>query len=100
MKKKKSYMDRKNILSEDILSSFLKGLFKGMKQGIFGKKTTKSTKQAKQDLQKSIDGFNSGIQKMADAVNKYRASEGKPPVRQPRKLTIKSVMDDYGKGKL
>ena len=50
MSKKKSYMDKKNILSEDIISSFFKGLFKGMKQGIFGKKT-KSSEQDKKELQ-------------------------------------------------
>ena len=99
MSKKKSYMDRVNILSEGMYASFFKGLFKGMKQGIFGK-TTKSTIKAKKELEKSIDDFNSGIQKMANAVNNYRASEGKPLVRQPKKLTVKSVMDDYGKGKL
>ena len=30
MSKKKSYMDTKNILSEDVISSFFKGLLRGI----------------------------------------------------------------------
>ena len=100
MSKKKSYMNRKNILSEDILSSFLKGLFKGMKRGIFGKKT-KDTEKAKKDLQKSVDKLNSGLQGMADAVNDYRTRSGQKPIkRKQKKYTVKDIMDLQAKGKL
>ena len=88
-------MDSKNILSEDIISSFLKGLWKG----VSGKKI-KSTKQAQSDLKKSVDKFNSGIDGMYSAVNKVRKADGKPPIKRGKKLTVKDVLDDYTKGKL
>tara|TARA_B100001094_G_scaffold331102_1_gene398364 strand:+ start:1033 stop:1314 length:282 start_codon:yes stop_codon:yes gene_type:complete len=93
-------MDKKNILSEDIISSFFKGLFKGMKQGIFGKKT-KSSEQAKKELQNSVDKLNSGLQGMANAVNNYRTRSGQKPIkRKQKKYTVKDITDLYGKGKL
>ena len=88
-------MDSKNILSEDIISSFLKGLWKG----VSGKKI-KSTKQAQSDLKKSVDKFNSGIDKMTSAINKVRKADGKSPIKRGKKLTVKDVMDDYAKRKL
>jgi len=93
--KKKSYMSIKNILSEDIVSSFLKGLWKGVTR-----KKIKSTKQVEKDLQQSVDKFNSGIDKMYSAINKVRATDGKKPIKKSKKLTVKDVMDDYAKGKL
>ena len=95
MAKKKSYMSIKNILSEDIVSSFLKGLWKGVTR-----KKIKSTKQVEKDLQQSVDKFNSGIDKMYSAINKVRKAEGKPSTKKPKKLTLKQVVDDYAKGKL
>ena len=94
MSKKKSYMNIKNIITEDIISSFFKGLFRGLT----GKKV-KSAKEAKKDLQQSVDKFNSGIDKMYAAINKVRETEGKPPTKRPKKLTVKQVVDDYAKGK-
>ena len=95
MSKKKSYMNIKNILSEDIVSSFLKGLWRGITR-----KKVKSTKQVEKDLQQSINKFNSGLDKMHSAINKVRKAEGKPPKKRMKKLTVKNVMDDYAKGKL
>tara|TARA_E500000305_G_C3957986_1_gene205570 strand:+ start:95 stop:382 length:288 start_codon:yes stop_codon:yes gene_type:complete len=95
MSKKKSYMDSKNILSEDVITSFLKGLWRG----ITGKKV-KSSKQAQSDLKKSVDKFNSGIDKMTSAINKVRKADGKSPIKRGKKLTVNQVLDDYGKGKL
>jgi L-cystine uptake protein TcyP (sodium:dicarboxylate symporter family) len=95
MSKKKSYMDFKNILSEDIISSFFKGLF----TGVTGKKV-KSTKQATKDIEQSVDKFNSAIDKMYSAINKVRKADGKPPRKPPKKMTVKDVLDDYAKGKL
>ena len=95
MSKKKSYMNLKNIITEDIISSFFKGLFRG----ITGKKI-KSEKQLKKELQQSVDKFNSGIDKMYSAINKVRKAEGKPPTKKPKKLTVKQVVNDYTKGKL
>jgi len=96
--KKKSYMNVKNILSEDIISSFLKGLFKGI-TGIKNK-PKKDAKKLEKDLQQSVDKFNDGISKMHSAINKVRKAEGKPPKKRMKKLTVKNVMDDYAKGKL
>ena len=98
MSKKKSYMNTKNILSEDIISSFLKGLFKGI-TGIKDK-PKKDIKKLEKDLQQSVDRFNDGISKMHSAVNKVRKADGKPPKKRMKKLTVKDVMDDYAKGKL
>ncbi len=95
MSKKKSYMDSKNILSEDVITKFLKGLWKG----ITGKKV-KSSKQAQSDLKQSVAKFNSGIDKMTSAINKVRKADGKSPIKRGKKLTVKDVMDDYAKGKL
>ena len=95
MSKKKSYMNIKNILSEDIVSSFLKGLWKGITR-----KKVKSTKQVEKDLQQSVNKFNSGLDKMYSAINKVRKADGKPPAKKIKKLTVKDVMDDYAKGKI
>ena len=45
MSKKKSYMNTKNILSEDVISSFLKGLFRGITR-----QKPKTLRKAKTDL--------------------------------------------------
>ncbi len=93
MKKKKSYMDRRNIISEDILSSFLKGLFKGITRGFFSSADNKT----KNKLQNSVDGFNAGISQMWDGINQARVINGKKPKRKPKKLTVQDVIRDYGK---
>jgi hypothetical protein len=93
MSKKKSYMNIKNIISEDIISSFLKGLFRGVTGK---KKKPKDIKKLEKDLQQSVDRFNDGISKMHSAVNKIRKGEGKSPKKRMKKLTVKDVMDDYG----
>ena len=95
MSKKKSYMSIKNILSEDIVSSFLKGLWRGVTR-----KKIKSTKEVEKDLQQSVDKFNAGIDKQYSAINKIRKAEGKPSKKKPKKLTVKDMIDDYSKGKL
>ena len=97
MSKKKSYMNVKNILSEDIISSFLKGLLKG----ITGKKRKpKDVKKIKKELQKSVDRFNNGLELMQQASDDIRKADGKKPRKRIKKLTVKDVMDDYAKGKL
>ena len=93
MKQKKSYMDRKNIISEDILTSFLKGLFKGMTRGFFSSAKPKT----KNRLGSAVDDFNDGISGMWDAVNAELKSQGKPPKKKPKKLTVQDVIRDYGK---
>ncbi len=95
MSKKKSYMDSKNILSEDVITAFLKGLWKGITR-----KGIKSSKQAQSDLKQSVNKFNTAIDGMYSAVNKVRKADGKPPVKRGKKLTVKNVVDDYAKGKL
>tara|TARA_B100000902_G_C26921932_1_gene722112 strand:+ start:13 stop:300 length:288 start_codon:yes stop_codon:yes gene_type:complete len=95
MSKKKSYMDSKNILSEDIISAFLKGLWRGISN-----KQIKSSKQAQSDLKKSVDKFNSALELMQQASDDIRKTDGKKPRKRIKKLTVKQVMDDYAKGKL
>jgi len=93
--KKKSYMSIKNILSEDIVSSFLKGLWRGVTR-----KQVKSSKQIEKKLKKSVDRFNDGIELMQQASDDIRKADGKKPRKKIKKLTVKDVMDDYAKGKL
>ena len=88
-------MNIKNILSEDIISSFLKGLWRG----VTGKQI-KSTKKAKSDLKKSVDKFNDALDLMQQASDDIRKADGKKPRKRIKKLTVKDVMDDYAKGKL
>ena len=88
-------MNNENILSEDAITQFLKGLWMGITR-----KGIKSTKQAQSDLKQSVDKFNSGIDKMTSAINKVRKADGKSPIKRGKKLTVKDVMDDYAKGKL
>ena len=95
MAKKKSYMSIKNILSEDIVSSFLKGLWRGVTR-----KQVKSSKQIEKKLKKSVDRFNDGIELMQQASDDIRKADGKKPRKKIKKLTVKDVMDDYAKGKL
>ena len=90
-------MDSKNILSEDVITSFLKGLFRG----ITGKKRKpKDVKKIKKNLQKSVDRFNDGLELMQQASDDIRKADGKTPKKRIKKLTVKDVMDDYAKGKL
>ena len=95
MSKKKSYMDSKNILSEDVITSFLKGLWRG----ITGKKV-KSSKQAQSNLKKSVDKFNDALELMQQASDDIRKADGKKPRKRIKKLTVKDVISDYTKGKL
>ena len=95
MSNKKSYMSIKNILSEDIVSSFLKGLWRGVTR-----KQVKSSKQIEKKLKKSVDRFNDGIELMQQASDDIRKADGKKPRKKIKKLTVKDVMDDYAKGKL
>ena len=99
MSKKKSYMDKKNILSEDVISSFFKGLFRGMSRNLFGKKK-KPSKTAQKNLQQSVDKFNSAVDKGYDWMNQLRKDNGLKPKKRPKKLTTKDVMDDFNKGRL
>ena len=88
-------MSIKNILSEDIVSSFLKGLWRGVTR-----KQVKSSKQIEKKLKKSVDRFNDGIELMQQASDDIRKADGKKPRKKIKKLTVKDVMDDYAKGKL
>ena len=67
-----------------------KGLFKGV--------TGNTSKQTEKKLQKSIDDFNSGIDKMYSAINKVRKADGKSPKKPPKKLTLKTVLKQVEKG--
>ena len=82
MSKKKSYMDSKNILSEDVITSFFKGLFRGMSRNLFGKKK-KPPKTAQKNLQQSVDKFNSAVDKGYDWMNQLRKDNGLKPKKRP-----------------
>ena len=99
MSKKKSYMDKKNILSEDVITSFFKGLFRGMSRNLFGK-DKKPPKTAQKKLEQSVDRFNAAGDSIHDYLNQVRKEHGLKPKGRPKKLTVKQVMDDFAKGKL
>ncbi len=94
MSKKKSYMNVKNILSEDVITSFLKGLFRGITR-----QKPRTLRKIKSDLNKKINKFNDNRQSMHDYINKIRVKNGQKPAPSPKKLTMKQVIDDLEAGK-
>ena len=73
MSKKKSYMDKENILSEGALTSFLKGLFKG-KKGL-----DRDVRKSKYELEKSVDKYNAATDKFEKAFEKQFGKKVKFP---------------------
>ena len=53
MSKKKSYMDKENILTEGAIGSFLRGLFKGKKR------LDRDVSKYKHEVEQSVDKLNS-----------------------------------------
>ncbi len=94
MSKKKSYMSTKNILSEDVISSFFKGLLRGILR-----QKPKSLRKTKNELKDKIDKFNIGIDKMYTAINKVREKDGLKPKKRPKKLNVDKVIQDLDTGK-
>ena len=104
MSKKKSYMDKKNILSEDVITSFFKGLWRGMRGVPEKKKKTKTqleklAKESEKKMQKHIDGVNGGLDKMYSAINKVRKDSDQKPLKRPSKLTLKDIKKQLESGK-
>ena len=90
MSKKKSYMNTKNILSEDVISSFLKGLFRGITR-----QKPKTLRKAKTDLHKKVDKFNKHVDSIYDYMNQIRKDNGLKPKKKPKRLTAKQMLDDF-----
>ena len=95
MSKKKSYMDTKNILSEDVISSFFKRLLRGILR-----QKPKTLRKSKNELKAKIDKFNAGIDKVYDTMNKQREKQGLKPKKRPKKLSVDKVIQDLDTGKL
>jgi len=64
MSKKKSYMDKENILTEGAIGSFLRGLFKGKKR------LDRDVSKYKHELEKSIEKTNAATNKFEKAFEK------------------------------
>ena len=104
MSKKKSYMNAKNIITEDAITSFFKGLWRGMR-GVPAKtkkskaQLEKLAKESEKKMQKHIDGVNGGLDKMYSAINKVRKDSDQKPLKKPSKLTLKDIKNQLEKGK-
>ena len=64
MSDKKSYMDRKNILSEGALMKFFQGLFKG-KDGL-----KRDAAKLERQLEKNVKSYNRGQERLEKAILK------------------------------
>ena len=101
MSKKKSFMDTKNIISEDIFSAFFRGLFTG--KGSYSKEEIDAKLKArenkfKKDIKKDVDSLNKSFQQMYKAINKRRKQNGDKPKKAP-KVTVDDVVKDAKAGK-
>ena len=101
MSKKKSFMNTKNIISEDIFSAFFRGLFTGKgsssKEEI-GAKLKAREKKFRKDIKKDVDSLNKSFAKMASAINKKRKAQKRKPIKSP-KITVDDVVNDAKAGK-
>ena len=90
MSKKKSYMDIKNIIKEDIFSAFFRGLF--------GKKydASKKQKKIKKKMQTHVDTFNRGVDAITADINKMRKARGAKP-KKANHLTVKDFIKSIEK---
>ena len=73
MSKKKSYMNRKNILSEGALKDFLLGLFKGKKR------INRDVQKLKYKIDKSVKDYNDSTDKLEKALYKIYGKKVKFP---------------------
>ena len=94
MSKKKSYMDTKNIITEDIFSAFFRGLFTG--KGSYSKEEIDAEiksleKKFKKDIKKDVDGLNKSFKMMQQAINKRRKERGANPKKAP-KTTVDNIL--------
>ena len=101
MSKKKSYMDTKNIITEDIFSAFFRGLFTG--KGSYSKEEKEAKiksleKKFKKDIKKNVDGLNKSFELMQKAINKRRIKRGAKPKKAP-KTTVDNIVKQVKAGK-
>jgi hypothetical protein len=101
MSKKKSYMDTKNIITEDIFSAFFRGLFTG--KGSYSKEEIDAQlkareKKFKKDIKKDVDSLNKSFAQMASAINKKRKAQKRKPIKAP-KTTVDNIVRQAKAGK-
>ena len=102
MSKKKSFMNTKNIISEDIFSAFFRGLFTGKgsssKEEI-GAKLKAREKKFRKDIKKDVDSMNKIFDRMAKEINQSRIKRGAKPIPKAPKITVDDVVNDAKAGK-
>ena len=99
MSKKKSYMDISNILKEDVISAFFRGLFMGKRSKADIDKELKSNeKKFRKDIKKNVDNINKNFTMTTNAINKWRVKNGKKPKKAP-KITVDDVVKQAKDGK-
>ena len=86
MLKKKSYMNINNILNEDAISSFLKGLFTG--------KSSASEKKLRKNIEKDVDKMNKNFKTAYDILNKRRKKQGLKPLSF-KKISAHNIVKKY-----
>ena len=102
MSKKKSFMNIKNIISEDIFSAFFRGLFTGKttsKEDIDARLKARE-KKFKKDIKKDVDKLNKTFAEMRADLDKQRKKRGLKPVkRKVTKITVDDVVNDVKAGR-
>tara|TARA_Y100000593_G_C4277458_1_gene320876 strand:- start:396 stop:653 length:258 start_codon:yes stop_codon:yes gene_type:complete len=83
MSKKKSYMDKNNIMTEGAIGDFLRGLFYGKSR------LQKKSKRLNKALDKTIDQFNKGAERLEKAIEKQYGKKVKLP-RQSKEDMIRN----------
>ena len=82
MSKKKSYMDKKNIIEEGAISSFLRGLFKGKK------KLNRDVVKFKKGVEKSVKDYNNASERFEKAIAKQYGKKIKT-----KRMTVDDFID-------
>ena len=93
-------MNIRNILTEDIISAFLRGLFTG-------KTTDKNSKlksvenKFRKGIKKDVDDINKLNIEFRKELNKQRKADGEKPLPKIKKLNVDDVVKDLkNKGQL
>jgi hypothetical protein len=82
MAKKKSYMDKENILNEGVIGDFLRGLFKGKK------KLKRDIVKHKKGLEKSVKDYNDASERFEKAIEKQYGKKIKT-----KRMTVDDFID-------
>ena len=97
MSKKKSYMDIANILKEDIISAFFRGLFTGKRTSKkdVDSQLKKIENKFRKDIKKDVDNINRTTANFHRIINARRKKDGKPPAKfKAGKITVDDVVKD------